>query len=110
MPEVIVTPGVFFDVNPGSRRIPAMAVSVCGVMPCGPCRKFNSYDSFIRLSYGPSFKARVFWRVPVSECFLVQCVFICQEVQRGLDGMQRVIERHRMKRIEEDTASTRSFG
>ncbi|CAE7448480.1 aspC [Symbiodinium natans] len=68
--KVIITPGVFFDVNPGSRR------------------KFNSYDSFIRLSYGPSFK----------------------EVQRGLDGMQRVIERHRMKRIEEDSASTRSFG
>ncbi|CAK9115215.1 Aspartate aminotransferase (AspAT) (Transaminase A) [Durusdinium trenchii] len=51
--KVIVTPGVFFDVNPGSRR------------------KFNSYDSFIRISYGPSFK----------------------EVQRGLEGMQRVIER-----------------
>lgn len=53
--KVIVCPGVFFDVNPGSRR------------------KYNSYDSFIRLSYGPSFK----------------------ELQRGLDGLQRVIERHR---------------
>jgi len=53
--KVIVTPGVFFDVNPGSRR------------------KFNSYDSFIRISYGPSFK----------------------EVQRGLEGMQRVIERQK---------------
>ncbi|CAJ1358473.1 unnamed protein product [Effrenium voratum] len=57
--KVIVTPGVFFDVNPGSRR------------------KFNSYDSFVRISYGPSFK----------------------EVQRGLDGMQRVIERR--KRLQE---------
>ena len=31
----------------------------------------RGYDSFIRISYGPSFK----------------------EVQRGLEGMQRVIER-----------------
>jgi len=59
--KVIVTPGVFFDVNPGSRR------------------KFNSYDSFIRISYGPSFK----------------------EVQRGLEGMQRVIERQRLRREDE---------
>ncbi|CAJ1412879.1 unnamed protein product, partial [Effrenium voratum] len=63
--KVIVTPGVFFDVNPGSRR------------------KFNSYDSFVRISYGPSFK----------------------EVQRGLDGMQRVIERR--KRLQEEDGSVR---
>lgn len=63
--KVIVTPGVFFDVNPGSRR------------------KFNSYDSFIRISYGPSFK----------------------EAQRGLEGMQRVIERQKkLQSIPEDDA------
>mmetsp|Transcript_68944 Transcript_68944/g.121894 ORF Transcript_68944/g.121894 Transcript_68944/m.121894 type:complete len:586 (+) Transcript_68944:52-1809(+) len=68
--KVIVCPGVFFDVNPGSRR------------------KFNSYDSFVRLSYGPSFK----------------------EIQRGLDGMQRMIERHRkaIRGADDETASTHS--
>lgn len=53
--KVIITPGVFFDVNPGDRR------------------KFCRYESYVRISYGPSFK----------------------EIQRGLDGMQRAIERHR---------------
>lgn len=53
--KVIVTPGVFFDVNPGSRR------------------KHTRYETFVRISYGPSFK----------------------EIVRGLDGIQRVIERHR---------------
>mmetsp|Transcript_133711 Transcript_133711/g.337808 ORF Transcript_133711/g.337808 Transcript_133711/m.337808 type:complete len:593 (+) Transcript_133711:37-1815(+) len=53
--KVIVTPGVFFDINPERRR------------------KFCRYESFVRLSYGPSFK----------------------EIQRGLDGIQRVIERCR---------------
>mmetsp|Transcript_7837 Transcript_7837/g.18263 ORF Transcript_7837/g.18263 Transcript_7837/m.18263 type:complete len:581 (+) Transcript_7837:49-1791(+) len=53
--KVIVTPGVFFDVNPGLRR------------------KWCSYETYVRISYGPSFK----------------------EVQRGLEAMQRVIERCR---------------
>lgn len=53
--RVIVTPGVFFDVNPGQRR------------------KSSRYGSYVRLSYGPSFK----------------------EVKRGLDGIHRAIEKHR---------------
>lgn len=53
--RVIVTPGVFFDINPGARR------------------RFCRYESYVRLSYGPSLK----------------------ELQRGLDGMQRVIDRCR---------------
>mmetsp|Transcript_26794 Transcript_26794/g.68059 ORF Transcript_26794/g.68059 Transcript_26794/m.68059 type:complete len:585 (-) Transcript_26794:55-1809(-) len=36
--KVIVTPGVFFDVNPGARR------------------KFCRYEHYVRLSFGPSFK------------------------------------------------------
>jgi len=53
--KVIVTPGTFFDINPEKRR--------------QHCR----YETFVRLSYGPSFK----------------------EIQRGLDGIQRVIEKFR---------------
>mmetsp|Transcript_98011 Transcript_98011/g.204442 ORF Transcript_98011/g.204442 Transcript_98011/m.204442 type:complete len:584 (-) Transcript_98011:64-1815(-) len=53
--KVICTPGVFFDINPGQRR------------------KLNRYESFVRLSYGPSFK----------------------EIHRGLDGIQRIIEKFR---------------
>lgn len=53
--KVIVTPGVFFDINPGQRRA------------------FCRYESYVRLSYGPNMK----------------------ELQRGLDAMQRVIDRCR---------------
>lgn len=49
--KVIVCPGVFFDVNPGQRR------------------KFRQYQTFVRLSYGPSIR----------------------ELKRGLDAMERVV-------------------
>jgi len=63
--KVICTPGVFFDVNPGSRR------------------KLNRYETFVRLSYGPSFK----------------------EILRGLDGIQRVIERHGKVRPRQESST-----
>lgn len=52
--KVIVCPGVFFDVNPGRRR------------------KFSNYESFVRLSYGPSFA----------------------EIKRGLDAIETVIAKY----------------
>jgi len=68
--KVIVAPGVFFDINPGARR--------------KSCR----YETYVRLSFGPSLK----------------------ELQRGLDGMQRVIERHRQDAlsVSDDAGSMRS--
>jgi len=62
--KVIVTPGEFFDINPGQRR------------------KFSRYGTYVRISFGPSFK----------------------EVQRGLDGIQRLIERARVGAIVLDYA------
>jgi len=61
--KVIVTPGEFFDINPGQRR------------------KFSRYGTYIRISFGPSFK----------------------EVQRGLDGIQRCIERARVGAVVVDS-------
>mmetsp|Transcript_33860 Transcript_33860/g.78737 ORF Transcript_33860/g.78737 Transcript_33860/m.78737 type:complete len:595 (+) Transcript_33860:132-1916(+) len=68
--KVIITPGVFFDINPGARR------------------RFCRYESYIRISYGPSFK----------------------ELQRGLDGMQRVITRCRQASTSSKGATTTEAG
>lgn len=52
--KVMVVPGKFFDVNPGSRRV--------------ACR----YESYIRISYGPSFEVLV----------------------KGMDAIERIIQAH----------------